>query len=75
VHILNKKEVAKMLGLTEASLSSTMVRMPESVPRWFKRPGARTPMWLRETVDAFLVRCATTSGAMPSDVARQSPKR
>lgn len=75
MHILNKREVAELLGLTESTLSTSMVRNPDSVPPWFKRPGGRSPLWFKETVDAFLIRCATGAGAMPSDVPSQPQKR
>ena len=65
MHILEKEEVAKLLGLSTSSLSSQMVRNPASLPVWFKRPGGKKPLWFAETVDAFLRKCAAEAGALP----------
>lgn len=67
---INKKEVAELLGITEATLATQMVRRPSSLPAWFKRPGAKKPIWFAATVDAFLQKCATDCGAMPDDINR-----
>jgi hypothetical protein len=63
--ILQKAEVAAILGLTEKTLSSEMVRNPRSVPPWFKRPGGKRPLWFEETVIVFLEGCARDAGALP----------
>ena len=65
MHILTKAEVANRLGISEATLSTQMVRRPGSLPPWFKRPGGKRPLWFEETVNAFLVECALDAGAMP----------
>jgi len=65
MQILTKKDVCEYLGITESTLSTQMVRRPESVPAWFKRPGSKKPLWLKATVEAFLRKCAEDAGALP----------
>jgi len=67
MQILTKKEVSKLLGITESTLSTAMTRRPESLPPWFKRPGSKRPMWFLETVNAFLHECAEKAGALPAN--------
>jgi hypothetical protein len=63
--ILQKAEVAAILGLTEKTLSSQMARNPDSLPPWFKRPHGKRPLWFEQTVIAFLENCARDAGALP----------
>ncbi len=55
VNLVTATELAKVLGTTEKTIHSDMVRRPGSLPKWFKLPGAKKPLWLQETIDEFLL--------------------
>jgi len=59
-------ELAARFGKSQKTLASDMVRRPESLPRWFKLPGSKKPIWLEETVDQFLLEQAEAAGAAPT---------
>ena len=68
---LNIEELAAKIGKSPRTVRTDMVRRPEAIPRWFKLPGARRPLWLESTVDAFLLEQAGRADALP----RQGGKR
>ena len=59
------EELAKRLGKAKKTIRTDMVRRPESLPRWFKLPKSRKPLWLESTVDDFLLEQAARAGALP----------
>ena len=42
-------ELAKVLGTIAKAIHAEMVRRPASLLKWFKLPGAKTPLSLQET--------------------------
>ena len=42
-------ELAKVLGTIAKAIHAEMVRRPGSLLKWFKLPGAKTPLSLQET--------------------------
>ena len=59
------EQVAALIGKAPGSIKYDMRVHPERVPRWFKLPGARKPLWLKSTVEAFLRANAAACGALP----------
>ena len=62
-------EVASLFGKTPKTLRYDMSRHPERLPKWFKLPGSRKPLWLRETVLEFLRSHAEQHKALPGQSA------
>ena len=58
-------EVALRIGKSSRTVRSDMVRRPGSIPQWFKLPGAKKPLWLESTVDAFVMEHAINANAVP----------
>ena len=65
VQIVTASELAVFLGKSVKTIHADMVRRPESLPKWFKLPGAKKPLWLRETVEDFLLEQARRADALP----------
>ena len=72
IHLLNKTQLAQRLGKTVTSISTDMTRKPGSLPRWFKLPGCKAPMWLETTVDEFIIKSAERAGATPEGIDDQA---
>jgi predicted DNA-binding transcriptional regulator AlpA len=68
VNIVTATELAKVLGKTEKTIHSDMVRRPASLPKWFKLPGGKKPLWLQETIDEFLLNQARRADALPRNM-------
>lgn len=72
---LTIRDLSPVLKKTEATIRSDMVRNPGSLPRWFKLPGSRRPLWLEATVEQFLQRQAAKAGALPDiEIGTQAKK-
>jgi hypothetical protein len=67
MEVLDISQLAQMIRKTRKSIASDMTRNPERIPPWFKLPGSKKPLWFRETVDAFVRKCAERADAMPSE--------
>ena len=65
VRILKIDDVAARVGKKRTSASTDMSRNPDALPPYFKLPGCRQPLWLEETVDAWLLAQAKKANALP----------
>lgn len=65
------EELAERIGKSPRTVRTDMVRRPHAIPRWFKLPGARKPLWLESTVDEFLLEQAGQAGALPKTNSRK----
>ena len=63
--LLEAVEVAQMLKIAEATLITRMSRRPDAVPRWFKMPGSKKPLWVAETVHEHIRVHAAKANALP----------
>lgn len=56
-------ELAPLIGKSVSSIRSDMSRHPERLPKWWKCPeGAKRPLWLVSTVEAFIEEQAARCG-------------
>lgn len=56
-------ELSQIIHKSVASIRSDMSRHPERLPNWWKCPGgAKRPLWLVSTVEAFIEKHAARSG-------------
>lgn len=62
---MNIEELAARIGKSPKTVRTDMVRRPDALPRWFKLPGARKPLWMESTVDQFLLEHAGLANALP----------
>jgi hypothetical protein len=60
-------QLAQVLHKSVATLRSDLVRSPHSLPGCFRVPGSRRPLWLKETVEAFVLEHARRANALPID--------
>ena len=68
VRTLTIDELAQIIHKSVASIRSDMSRHPERLPRWWKCPGgAKRPLWLVSTVEAFIEQHAARCGASDED--------
>jgi len=77
--VLDIHELGQLIKRTPRTITTDLVRHPERVPPYFKLPGARKPLWLKRTVNAFLRSHAELAGAAaddatPRDVTRASKR-
>lgn len=64
VRSLTIDELSRLIHKSVASIRSDMSRHPERLPIWWKCPGgAKRPLWLVSTVEAFIEKHAARSGA------------
>lgn len=62
---LDIEELGKIIKRRPSSISSDLVRNPESLPPHFKAPGTRKPLWLPTTVESWLWEQARKANALP----------
>lgn len=67
MEILDIEQLAQLIRKSPKTISSDMARSPERIPPSFKLPGSKKPLWFRETVNAFVEKCAVESHAMPNE--------
>jgi hypothetical protein len=65
VKTLTIEELAARIGKSPRTVRTDMVRRPDSIPVWFKLPGARKALWLESTVDSFILEQAGHADALP----------
>lgn len=63
--VLNIDQLAVVLGKQRSSISTDITRNPHAIPPFFKLPGSRKPLWLEDTVDAWLLTQARKANALP----------
>ena len=64
VRSLTIDQLSRLIHKSVASIRSDMSRHPERLPIWWKCPGgAKRPLWLVSTVEAFIEKHAARSGA------------
>lgn len=71
MQILDIHELGQLIRKSPKTIASDLTRNPDRIPPSFKLPGSKKPLWFRETVDAFLRRCAVAADAMPDENADQ----
>jgi hypothetical protein len=64
VEVLDVRELGLIIKKTAGTILSDLVRNPERIPKPFKLPGSRRPLWLRSVVDRFLIEQAIQHGAL-----------
>jgi predicted DNA-binding transcriptional regulator AlpA len=65
MHVLTIDQVSAKLKKSVSTVRTDMVRRPGDLPRWFKLPGGKKPLWLEATVDQFLRVQAEEANALP----------
>jgi len=68
MQILDINEVGVIIRKARTTISSEMVRHPERLPKWFKLPGSKKPLWYAATVEAFIQKSAEACGALPENL-------
>lgn len=68
MQILDINEVGVIIRKAPTTISSEMVRHPERLPKWFKLPGSKKPLWYASTVEAFIWKSANACGALPENL-------
>jgi hypothetical protein len=67
MQILDINEVGVIIRKAPTTISSEMVRHPDRLPRWFKLPGSKKPLWYAATVEAFIRKSADACNALPEN--------
>mgnify|MGYP000875209024 CR=1 FL=1 len=63
--VLTIDQLAAVLGKQRSSIATDITRNPLAIPPFFKLPGSRKPLWLEDTVDAWLIAQARRANALP----------
>ena len=64
---LTIEQVAPLFGKSVSSIRSDMSRRPESLPKWFKCPGTKRPLWLVKTVERYIEEQAARFGVAAAE--------
>ena len=65
IEVYTINDLSSVMKKSPKTISSDMVRAPETLPPHFKMPNSRKPLWLKETVDNFIRVQAARAGALP----------
>jgi len=72
LEVLDVRELGLIIKKTAGTILTDLCRNPERIPKPFKLPGSRRPIWLRSAVDQFLLEQARKHDALGGKQSTQS---